>query len=156
VFVDADSHPSRELLADVAEAIAAGRCLAGGSTVVLEGESRLGRGGVGLWNWISRRFRYVAGSFVFCEAAVFRALGGFDERLYASEEIDLSRRLKVLARERGREVVILHRHPLRTSARKLHLYPLRQHVRFLAVTLLTGQRNLRRREACATWYDGRR
>ena len=33
VFVDADSHPSRELFADVAAVIREGRCLAGGSTV---------------------------------------------------------------------------------------------------------------------------
>src|SRR5436190_23251811 len=30
VFIDADSHPSRELLADVADAIASGKYLAGG------------------------------------------------------------------------------------------------------------------------------
>ena len=33
IFVDADSHPSRELFADVAAAIERGGCLAGGSTV---------------------------------------------------------------------------------------------------------------------------
>ena len=37
VFVDADSHPSVELFDDVAEQMAAGRCLAGGSTMKLEG-----------------------------------------------------------------------------------------------------------------------
>jgi glycosyltransferase involved in cell wall biosynthesis len=156
VFVDADSHPSRELLDDVAQAIRGGRCLAGGSTVEMEGESEFGRRGTRLWNWISRTFRYAAGSFIFCETEAFRALGGFDQQLYASEEIDLSRRLKRLARARGREMVILDQHPLLTSGRKLHLYPLRDHLRFLATTLLTGKRNLRRREACPTWYDGRR
>jgi glycosyltransferase involved in cell wall biosynthesis len=156
VFVDADSHPSRELLEDVAQAIRSERCLAGGSTVVMEGESDFGRRGTRLWNWISRTFRYAAGSFLFCEAGAFRALEGFDQRLYASEEIDLSRRLTRLARSRGREMVILDRHPLLTSGRKLHLYPLRDHLRFLAITLLTGKRNLRRRDACPTWYDGRR
>src|SRR5438128_12688596 len=37
VFVDADSSPSAELLAEVAETIVAGGCLAGGCTVRLEG-----------------------------------------------------------------------------------------------------------------------
>lgn len=36
LFVDADSFPGRELFAEVAEAIEAGRCLAGGSTVAFE------------------------------------------------------------------------------------------------------------------------
>src|SRR5580765_6728671 len=43
VFVDADSHPSRELFADVADQIAADKCLAGGSTVRLETRSFFGR-----------------------------------------------------------------------------------------------------------------
>ena len=156
IFVDADSHPSPELLSDVAEAIRGGHCLAGGCTVVMDGISTIGARGTRLWNWISRRFRYAAGSFIFCNAEAFRAVGGFNEQLFASEEIDLSRKLKRLARKRGREIVILDRHPLLTSGRKLHLYPLRQHLRFLVRTLLTGKRNLRRRDACPTWYDGRR
>src|SRR5439155_3363451 len=37
VFVDADSRPSEGLFAEVAKAMQSGRCLAGGSTVKLEG-----------------------------------------------------------------------------------------------------------------------
>ena len=36
MFVDADSHPSEELFGDVVDTIAAGKCLAGGSTVRLD------------------------------------------------------------------------------------------------------------------------
>src|SRR6266513_428227 len=35
IFVDADSHPSAELFAEVAGQIEAGKCLAGGATVKL-------------------------------------------------------------------------------------------------------------------------
>src|SRR5882672_9421412 len=63
VFVDADSHPSRELFADVADQIAAGKCLAGGSTVRLETRSFFGRRFTGLWNRVSRWRRLMAGSF---------------------------------------------------------------------------------------------
>jgi GT2 family glycosyltransferase len=108
------------------------------------------------WNLLSRVTRFVAGSFIFCEATVFRELGGFDERLFASEEIDLSQRLKKMARRCGKRIIILHRHPLTTSARKLHLYTPWEHIRFLAKTVLTGKRTLHRRDECVTWYDGRR
>src|SRR5689334_23582957 len=37
VFVDADSHPSKELFADVVAQIKSGRCLAGGCTVRMDG-----------------------------------------------------------------------------------------------------------------------
>jgi glycosyltransferase involved in cell wall biosynthesis len=156
LFVDADSFPSRELFAEVAEAIEAGRCLAGGSTVAFENRDLVVRFWVALWNAMSRIMKWGAGSFVFCEAAAFRAAGGFNEQLYASEEIDLFRRLKRLARRKRRSIVILHRHPLRTSDRKVRLYSWREHGAFLAKTLFTGGRTLRSREACRVWYDGRR
>ena len=97
-----------------------------------------------------------AGSFVFCEAAAFRELGGFSQELYAAEEVDLFQRLKRLARKRGREIVILHRHPLRTSGRKAKLYTKREFFWFMLKTVLLGGRNLRSRASCYAWYDGRR
>jgi len=76
LFVDADSFPRRELFAEVAEAIEAGRCLAGGSTVAFERRDLVVRFWVALWNAMSRIMKWGAGSFLFCEAAAFRAAGG--------------------------------------------------------------------------------
>jgi glycosyltransferase involved in cell wall biosynthesis len=155
VFVDADSWPSPELFAGVRREIEAG-CLAGGATVAY-GDARLSvRFAIGIWNRLSRINRWAAGSFIFCEAAAFRETGGFNEELYAAEEIDLFGRLKRLARQKRRPIRILHRHPLHTSDRKLGLYGWRPLLRFMAKTIASGGRNLRSREACYTWYDGRR
>lgn len=156
IFVDADSRPSRELFAGVAEAIDAGRYLAGGSTVKMDGTHLFASFGTGLWNRISRVFNWVAGSFIFCETAAFRQVGGFDNQLYASEEIDLSKRLKRLARESGRRLIILHRHPLPTSDRKLHLYSFSEYVRFFSRIFWHWGGTIRDQEACHIWYDGRR
>jgi glycosyltransferase involved in cell wall biosynthesis len=156
LFIDADSHPTPDLFADVADVIETGRCLAGGSTVRLEGEYRMGRRIIGFWNLISRSFRWMAGSFIFCEIGAFREIGGFSSELFASEEIDLSKRLKKLASKRRKKIVILHRHPLLTSARKLRLYTLREHVRVVVKMAMSGGKTLSNREACHTWYDGRR
>lgn len=156
VFVDADSEPSPALFADVAAAIESGRVAAGGATVTMDDRRLWARLGVGTWNLISRTMRWAAGSFVFVDADVFRAVGGFSEALYASEEIDLSRRLKRRARASGRRLVILRRHPLHTSARKLRLYSWWEITRFMARTVLTGGRTLTRADDCFVWYDGRR
>ena len=157
VFVDADSCPTRELFADVAGAIRSGTILAGGSTAHFgEGAPLAMRAGIAGWNAISRRLRWAAGSFIFCETAAFREIGGFSLDLYASEEIDLSRRLKRLARRKGKRVVILDRHPLLTSDRKTRLYTAREGTAFFIRTILTRGRTLRRREDCFQWYDGRR
>lgn len=156
LFIDADSHPSLELMADVAAAISSGRCLAGGSTVWMETAHRMGRAGNAFWNWISRARRLMAGSFIFVEAAAFRRVGGFSRELFAGEELDLSVKLKALAEQQGKRIVILHRHPLRTSARKLHLYRRRELVWFFLKAAFARRRVLRSREECHPWYDGRR
>jgi len=156
IFVDADSHPSSELFAEVADQIQRGRCLAGGCTVKLEASYPVASFVTEIWNRISRVCKYAAGSFIFCEAAAFRKVGGFNNELFASEEIDLSKRLKQLARETGKKVVILHRYPLLTSPRKFDLYSPWEHLRFLAKTVFSMGRTLGDRTACHTWYDGRR
>ena len=156
VFVDADSHPSRELFLDVARAIADGRGLAGGSTVRLDTSQPAATLVVHLWNTISRVMRWAAGSFLFCETASFRELGGFSLEWYAAEEIDLSRRLKRLARRTGRSVVILRRHPILTSGRKARLYTPREALTFMIKTIVQRGRTLRSADECYQWYDGRR
>lgn len=154
-FVDADSYPSVDLFLDAADAIRAG-CLAGGSTVGFEDPHPSVALLTGIWNAVSRINKWAAGSFIFCEAAAFREVGGFSEELYAGEEIDLFRRLKRLARRDRRSIAILHRHPLRTSDRKLRLYGWRDFFRFVVKTVASRGRTLRSRQDCFAWYDGRR
>jgi glycosyltransferase involved in cell wall biosynthesis len=156
VFVDADSTPSFELFQDARTRIEEGACVAGGATVAYDTAPLWARLALASWNRLSRLARWAAGSFIFCEAAAFRETGGFNEALYASEEVDLFRRLKRLARARGRTIEILHRYPLRTSERKLRLYSFMDFTRFFVKTALTFGRTLRTRDDCGVWYDGRR
>jgi hypothetical protein len=109
-----------------------------------------------VWNLISRTTGWAAGSFIFCRADVWRALGGLSEELYASEEIEFSRRLKEMARQRNKRMVILKKHALLTSARKAELCSPLEYVRLLVQTIWRRGDNLRGRDACAIWYDGRR
>ncbi len=156
VFVDADSQPSKALFADMVEQIQTHECLAGGSTIQLDGPDRMGVRVAKSWNWFSRSFRLLAGSFIFCDAEAFREIGGFNNELFATEELDLTKRLKRLARRTGKQIVILHRNPLLTSSRKLHLYSPWEMLWFMVRTMVTGGRTLKRRESCQVWYDGRR
>ena len=155
LFVDADSSPSPGLFLDLKAAIDDDDCVAGGSTVAPEG-SPVFRVAIRAWNALSRVTRWAAGSFIFCERTAFTELRGFSEELYASEELELFRRLKRLARTRGRKIVILHRHPLLTSDRKLRLYGWGELLGFMGRFLLHPRRSLRSAAACRPWYDGRR
>jgi glycosyltransferase involved in cell wall biosynthesis len=156
IFVDADSHPSRELFADTANAIESGKYLFGGAYVHMKGAAALVRVVTTGWNIFSRLVKYAAGAYIFCEAAAFRKIGGFDLRLYATEEIDLSQRLKALARATGKKAIILHRHPLLSSARKVQLYSPREIFLFTLRAAFFPRRTVRDQKACYAWYDGRR
>jgi glycosyltransferase involved in cell wall biosynthesis len=156
IFVDADSHPSAELFADAAAAIQSGQCLAGGATVRMDEKYFVAGIITGLWNLTSRWKRFLAGAFIFCEANAFRKLGGFSIDFFCAEELELSQRLKKLAKETGKHVVILHRHPLVTSARKMRLYSPWDHLRFLFRAIFDTRRAMGSRESAHMWYDGRR
>ena len=156
IFVDADSHPSCALFGEVLRVVQDGRCIAGGSTLCFDVPDRIMVGMAWIWNTISRCTRWAAGSFMFCEASAFTEVGGFSHELYATEEIDLFRRLKGLARRRGRTIEILRGHPLMTSARKVRLYTWREALRFVTRTAVGRGRTLRSAEECFSWYDGRR
>jgi len=156
VFVDADSFPSRELFLDTKAAIASGRPLAGGATVTFGDTTAAARLVVAGWNRLSRLCRWAAGSYIFCEAAAFRAAGGFSEALYAAEEIELFQRLKRMARQNDRSIVILDRHPLLSSDRRIRLSGWAAFLRYAGLALVTGGHSLHSRRGCEIWYDGRR
>ncbi|HEU6447832.1 MAG TPA: glycosyltransferase [Verrucomicrobiae bacterium] len=155
IFVDADSHPRAELFSDVADQIASGKCIAGGVTVRMDGNHFWAHRITTLWNWISRFFKMLAGSFIFCEANAFREIGGFSDKLFATEELELSQRLKKFAKENGKRIVILRKHPLITSSRKMKLYSAREHLKLLW-RISFNREILTQRDACHIWYDGRR
>jgi glycosyltransferase involved in cell wall biosynthesis len=156
LFVDADSTPTAELFSDLAQALLNPKILGGGSLLHMPLEHRGARTALAIWHWISTRCRYAAGSFLFVRTAAFREAGGFDTSFFAGEEIFLSKKLKKLARRNRQEFIILTKHPMPTSPRKLEMHHPWHHLAWLLKTVLTGGRTLKRRESCDIWYDGQR
>ena len=157
VFIDADSSPSADLFFELTAVIADGRWLAGGCFVRMAGEIHPSwRMWVSVWNAISWTFKWAAGSFVFCETRAYRDVEGFDTRLFVGEEVDLCIRLKKRGRRDGRGLVILTKHPLLTSARKLSLYSRGEMRRMMWNSLIRPRRFAGDRRECFMWYDGRR
>lgn len=156
LFVDADSEVSAGLMAGLWEQIEGGRVIGAGSTLAMTGLPWWAALMLGTWNLVSRSCRWAAGSLLLCRREAFAAAGSFSEKLYAAEEIDLSRRLKRRARRQGLGFVILHRHPLLTSGRKLELYSGGEIAAQLLRLLLRPWASLRDRGRLGVWYDGRR
>lgn len=157
LFIDADSQPSRELLNDVAAVTRRSDVLLAGATVRLDEAAFAARFACGVWNTTSRLRRLVAGSFILVRASAFREVGGFDLKFFAGEEIDFALRLqKVVGRRDRQRTIILHRHPLVTSARKMKLYRKGEIGRFLLKSIFRPMKTSASRDDCAMWYDGRR
>ena len=157
LFVDADSRPSRELLSDVLALTRRPDVLLAGATMTFDEAPPVARVLCGLWNIVSRLRRLVAGSFILVRAAAFREVGGFDLKFFAGEEIDLAMRLqKTVGRCDRQRTVILHRHPLVTSARKMKLYGKGELGRFFLKSLFRPMKTSQTRDDCSMWYDGRR
>jgi glycosyltransferase involved in cell wall biosynthesis len=152
IFIDADTRIQPELLAEALHRLEETLCVGGGSVIRFESEvSTLGRLGIGLWEHISRFARIAAGSFLFCRREAFEAVGGYDESLYASEEVRFSRLIKKWGKPYGLDFVILDKSPALTSARKLNWYSGPQILGWIALMILMPLA-VRSRKLCSFWY----
>lgn len=148
VFLDADTLLPEATLRSALAAIEAG-AVGGGAGVAFDGSIPVAsRIPVAIILSTLRLAGWAAGCFVFVRRSAFEAVGGFDERYFASEEIHLSRALKT----QGRFLVL--REKTITSARKLRLLSPWQLGKSLLRMTLAGSRGLKRREGLDVWYDG--
>ena len=150
VFVDADTRVDAAVIAAALAALRRG-AVGGGATVRLQGavapHERLA---TAAFAWAFRATGIAPGCFIFCTRAAFAAVGGFDERYFAAEDVVLSR---ALARQ-GRFVIL--REPVHTSDRKLRTFGVLEHFRLVWRFALRGRGILRSREHLALWYGERR
>jgi hypothetical protein len=154
VWLDADAVLTPEVLDGTLAALATGRVCGGGARVELEGAELdwAARRAVRGWNWVARNFRLAAGSYFFALREGWGSTGGFNEAVYAGEEIGFARSLKCWGRARGLEFRVLA-HPVPSSARKVRDYTLWQTLLQVAACAWPG--NLGRRDRCAYWYERR-
>lgn len=156
VFVDADSHPSAGLFTDMAKEIQSGTCFAGGSTICWDQNDFITAWMMPILNVGFRWRRFLHGPFMFVESATFRQLGGFSLETFSAEDWELGWRLQMLAKKAGKRFVILHRHPILTSARRLKEHSPLVSFKMLFYILFVPRRIKISREKARRWYDGRR
>ncbi len=156
LFLDADSLLIPGLLTDILQMIESGKYVGCGSTLHMDGLPWWANWTLRLWTGTSILFRWAAGALVVCRRDAFQDVGGFDQDLYALDEIRLSKQLKRWGRQRGLRFTILTRHPLETSSRKMSLYSGREIAGQIFRVLLLPRRTLRDKKQLSVWYDGRR
>jgi glycosyltransferase involved in cell wall biosynthesis len=149
VFVDADTFVNEAVLTGAVKAVRDG-AVGGSGLVLFEGTLPLyAKLLIPLSHVFRRAFRLAAGCFLFCERAAFESVGGFNEKLYAAEEVDLGARLK----RAGRFVIL--RESVITSGRKLRDYSGWEILGILLRLAAGGWSSFRSRKGLEIWYERR-
>lgn len=149
LFVDADTLVDRTVLAAAILSMDRG-AVGGGCRVRLTGCVRWWERAVtAALMQLFRLVKIAPGCFLFCTRAAFDAVGGFDQRWFAGEDVAMSRALAAHG-----HFVVLHEAVL-TSDRKLRTFTAGEHLRLLWRFMRSGRNILRSREALAIWYDRR-
>lgn len=156
LFLDADSLLSPCLLADILRLINSGKYVGCGSTLRMDGLPWWARMTLRFWTEVSVLCRWAAGALVVCRHDAFQEVSGFDQELYALDEIRLSKQLKQWGRRHGLQFTILTRHPLETSSRKVSLYSSREIAAQILRIFFLPKRTLQDKKHLSVWYDGRR
>jgi len=152
-FVDADTIVPSRTLEDSLLNLARGSA-GGGARVVIDETKPL--------FWVKRLMyltvvvvwqvigRWAAGCYMFCRKDVFESFGGFDEEYFAAEELFFSRNVKAQGDFK------LVRHPVITSARKLHRYSTWELARFILIPLSNLRGPLKSKSGLEILYEDQR
>lgn len=119
IFVDADTLLTQALLQRALDSLLTNAC-GGGALVTMDGgpetgiAKRLFMNVVRLGQWQ----HFAAGCFMFCRADAFTDIGGFSERVFATEEFWFALRLKKWGRKKRMPFELLEDVSVVTSSRK--------------------------------------
>lgn len=153
IFLDADTVITTQLLKNSLEILKCDSVIGGGSTIRFDSKiPPLAAITVYLWNHFSTFMKYPAGCFLFCKRDIYEKAGGFNEKIYASEEIWFARKLKTLGRPLKKSLVILNGNPAITSARKFRWFPMWKLVLTILFFLFMPI-TIRMKSFCSIWYN---
>jgi len=150
IFVDADTVLNESVVRAAVDTLSKG-AVGGGCAFTFDGKLPLyGRILSAVALPLYRAAGLASGCFVFCTRDAFRAVGGFDEKLFAGEEAALSLAL----RRQGRFIIL--RETVLTSGRKFRAHSAREILGMMARLALAGPKSLRHRKGLDVWYGERR
>jgi glycosyltransferase involved in cell wall biosynthesis len=152
IFLDADTILPPQLLQNAISLLEDEKHCGGGTLLSFDSKLPfLAASLVKFWNWISKTGKLAAGSFIFCLTRGFYEIGGFDENIYAGEEITFSRKIKKWGKKNNLSFIIIGEYSVITSGRKFHWYSSMQ-LALLLILFTIFPFALRNRSLCNFWY----
>ena len=151
-FCDADNEITENLLVLIHDHLEDPKVAGGGTWIVPATRTLKVRFFYFLWGIYVRCSRVGVG-MMHCRKADFVAAGGFDEAIYAAEDLQLAYALKKLGRPRGQKFKLLHKGWIITSTRKIDQTPLLELLGKLIGFGFGLQKKIRSKRYCEHWYD---
>jgi glycosyltransferase involved in cell wall biosynthesis len=154
LFLDADDHLSPNFLALVDQAMTSGRYIGGGASILWDRQSFGVRCFNGLGNCL-RRLVGVSNAVPFTFKEICDKIGGFDERLYAGEDMKFAKDLRRAGKAQGKRFCIIQDGYVLKSARKFERYGGFM-IMFGLLIFLANPWLVRSKKACFFWYSAKR
>lgn len=146
LFVDADTYIEHPTIIELKKAIQDG-VIGGGARLGWNGKSKLwGELLLLAWNAHNIILRSPPCAFFYIRKDIFNELNGFNENLYAYEELDLAKR----AKKHGKFRILSH--SAKTSARKMYLYSMWDFILFFIKVTFWQKKTLTNRKNLNIWY----
>ena len=119
IFLDADTIMPKDLLGKTFDNLQNNNCCGGGVTVDFDvPQDKFITAFKNFWNYISVKKSLAAGSYIYVLRECYDAIGGFNERVYASEEIWFSKKCLKWGRKNNKIFKIIDDIKIITSGRK--------------------------------------
>ncbi len=151
-FCDADNQVTETLLVLIHDHLENPR-IAGGGTWI-EPERRSPKICFFYFVWgIYVRLSRVGVGMMHCRKADFESFGGFDETIYAAEDVQLAYDLKKIGKPRRQKFELIKDGWIITSTRKIDQTPLHVMIGKLLGFAFGLQRKIRSKEYCEHWYE---
>jgi glycosyltransferase involved in cell wall biosynthesis len=151
-FCDADNEVTENLLVLIHDHLEDPK-IAGGGTWIEPAHRNLKINFFYLVWGIYVRLSRVGVGMLHCRKADFESFGGFDETIYAAEDVQLAYDLKKIGRQRGQKFRLIKNGWIITSTRKIDQTPLHVMIGKLLGFAFGLQKKIRSKEYCEHWYE---
>ena len=151
-FCDADNEVTENLLVLIHDHLEDPK-IAGGGTWIEPARRNLKIDFFYLVWGIYVRLSRVGVGMMHCRKTDFELFGGFDETIYAAEDVQLAYDLKKIGKQRGQKFELIKQGWIITSTRKIDQTPLHVMIGKLLGFAFGLQKKIRSKEYCEHWYE---